>query len=369
MKKKFRKTLCGILATAISLSLAACSSSGKDSGNTAASGSDNTTNQTSADNNGEVDYTQGDPVVIKYCTTTSENQPTAHFGRSLAARLDELTGGRIKVEVYFNSEMGKASELLEGLQLGTIEMTSSTSANLGGFTNAVTLLDLPYLFSCGEAATESIDGEVGDAILAELEESGFHGLGWITGNTELWRLLTANKEIHVPSDLGGIKLRVMNNEIHETFWNKLGASAIPMAFSELYSSLQNGTVDAQENPWGQIQGSKLYEVQKYIIKTEHSFDFSPILISKVFWDTLSPSDQELIQSVVDEITPDERKYTDELQDMAEKEATDYGCIVIDLTPEEKEQWVEIGRSIYDKFADKVGQDRIDKCLEISAKYE
>ena len=77
----------------------------------------------------------------------------------------------------------------------------------------------------------------------------------------------------------------------------------------------------------------------------------------------------MIQSVVDEITPDERKYTDELQDMAEKEATDYGCIVIDLTPEEKEQWVEIGRSIYDKFADKVGQDRIDKCLEISAKYE
>ncbi|WP_147539149.1 TRAP transporter substrate-binding protein [Anaerotruncus rubiinfantis] len=359
-----------LLALSLVLSLAACGGSSAPAASSppAASSAPAAPAESTAPASGEADYTQGDPVIIKFCTTTAENQPSAHFGKTLQARLDELTGGRIKVEVYFNSEMGKAAELLEGLQLGTVEMTVSTSANLGGFTDAVSLLDLPYLFSCGEAATEAMDGEVGDEILAELESSGFHGLGWVTGNTKLWRLLTANKEIHVPSDLGGIKLRVMNNAIHETTWNTLGASAIPMAFSELYSSLQNGTVDAQENPWGQIQGSKLYEVQKYIIKTEHSYDFSPILISKVFWEGLSPADQELIQTVVDEIIPEERVYTDELQDMAEKEATDYGCTVIELTDEEKAQWVELGRSIYDQFADKAGQDRIDKCIEISAKY-
>lgn len=325
--------------------------------------------ETNAASGTETDYTQGDPVIIKFCTTTAETQPSAHFGKTLSARLDELTGGRIKVEVYCNSEMGKASELMEGLQLGTIEMTVSTSANLGGFTDSVALLDLPYLFSCGEAATEVMDGEIGDGILAELENSGFHGLGWVTGNTELWRLLTSNEEVHVPADLKGSKLRVMNNEIHETTWNTLGASAIPMAFSELYSSLQNGTVDAQENPWGQIQGSKLYEVQHYIIKTQHSYDFSPVLISRIFWEGLSESDRELIQQVCDEITPAEREYTDELQRQAEKEAVDYGCEVIELSPEEKSQWVELGRSVYPKFADKIGQDRIDKCLEISKKYE
>lgn len=383
--KKTRKVMAMIMAALMAAGLAGCGSS--DSGSAAPAAKQPSSEAAKAPASSEasegsgsgaadkgsaaegIDYTQGDPVIIKYCTTTSEAMPTAHFGKTLSKRLDEITNGRIKVEVYFNSEMGGASELMEGLQLGTIEMTASTSANLGGFTDSVSLLDFPYLFSCGEAATEAMDGEVGDEILAELESSGFHGLGWITGNTELWRLLTANKEIRVPSDLGGIKLRVMSNEIHQAFWNALGASAIPMAFSELYSSLQNGTVDAQENPWGQIQGSKLYEVQHYIIKTQHSYDFSPILISKVFWEGLSESDCELIQNVCDEITPEEREYTDDLQRQSEKEAVDYGCEIIELTPEEKAQWVTIGRSIYDKFAAKAGQERIDKCLEISAKYE
>lgn len=352
MRKNVTKLICCILALVMALSLVAC-------GNSAA--------ETPAANNSA--EPSADPIVIKFCTTTAENQPSAHFGKTLKTALEEKSNGRIKVEVYCNSEMGKASELLEGLQLGTIEMTVSTSANLGGFTDAVALLDLPYLFSCGAAATEAMDGEIGDGILAELEASGFHGLGWVTGNEKLWRLLTANDEIRLPSQLNGRKLRVMNNAIHEATWNTLGASAIPMAFSEVYSSLQNGTIDAQENPWGQIQGSKFYEVQTHIIKTEHSYDFSPILISKVFWEGLSAEDQALIQEAVDEITPAERAYTDELQDMAEKEAADYGCTIVELTPEEKAEWVKLGRSIYSKFADKIGQDRIDACLEISAKYE
>ncbi|MCR5228727.1 MAG: TRAP transporter substrate-binding protein [Solobacterium sp.] len=362
--KSLKKCLTALFAGTMVLGMTACGSA-----NTPAPSAAPANSGEQAQTSEEKDYTQGNPVVIKYCTTTADNQPSAHFGFSLRDKLDELTGGRIKVEVYTNSEMGKASELFEGLQLGTIEMTCSSSANLGGFTDAVSLFDLPYLFINGEAANEVIDGEVGDEILAELESSGFHGLGWVTGHTELWRLLTANEEIHVPSDLKGIKLRVMNNQIHETTWNTFGASAIPMAFSELYTALQNHTVDAQENPWGQIQGSKLYEVQKYIIKTQHSFDFSPVLISKVFWDMLTDADREVIQFACDEITDSEREYTDELQRKAEKEAADYGCTIIELTPEEKQQWVELGRSVYSQFADKVGQERIDMCLEVSAKYE
>ncbi len=367
--KKIRKVLSIVTAASILASLTACGGAASTETAKESEAKAEITEKAESNAASEADYTQGEQVIIKFCTTTAETQPSAHFGKTLSEKLDELTGGRIKVEVYCNSEMGKASELMEGLQLGTIEMTVSTSANLGGFTDSVALLDLPYLFSCGEAATEVMDGEVGDSILMELEDSGFHGLGWVTGNTELWRLLTSNEAIRVPADLKGIKLRVMNNEIHETTWNTLGASAIPMAFSELYSSLQNGTVDAQENPWGQIQGSKLYEVQHYIIKTQHSYDFSPVLISKIFWEGLSEADRELIQKVCDEITPEERAYTDELQRQAEKEAVDYGCEIIELTEEEKNQWVELGRSVYPEFADKIGQDRIDKCLEISARYE
>lgn len=377
MKKNLKKLTSLFLASGMALSLAACGGGGSSAPATTAAAEPESKSEAAESSAaeetqaaaGDVDYTQGDPVVIKYCTATAENQPSGHYGRSLAARLDELTGGRIKVECYYNSEMGSNSELLEGLQLGTVEMTCMSAANLGGFSKSLMLLDLPYLFSCGEAANEAMNGELGRELLDELEPSGFHGVGWVTGGTELWRLLTANKEIKVPSELNGIKIRIMSNQIHEAFWSALGASPIPMAFSELYTALQNGTVDAQENPWGQIQGSKLYECQKYIIKTEHMFDFSPVVVSKVFWDTLTPEDQELIQMVCDEIIEGERAYTDQLQFDAEKEATDYGCQIVELTPEEKQQWVDIGRSIYDKFAGDIGQDRIDRCLEISAKYE
>ena len=344
MKKGIKKIWSGVLAASMIFSLTACTG-GKSSETTAAPASETTEAEAKTEEKAgadtDADYTQGDSLVIKYCTTTAENQPSGHFGASLSKRLDELTGGRIKVECYYNSEMGKSAELLEGLQLGTV----------------------------GEAATEVMDGEVGQEILGELEPSGFHGLGWVTGGKELWRLLTANKEIRVPADLKGTKIRIMSNKIHETFWNALGASAIPMAFSELYTALQNGTVDAQENPWGQIQGSKLYECQKYIIKTQHMYDFSPVLISKPFWDGLSDSDKKVIQLACDDIRDGEREYTDELQYAAEKEAMDYGCTVVELTPEEKAQWMEVGRSIYGQFADKIGQERIDKCLEVSAKYE
>lgn len=372
MKKGIKKIWSGVLAASMIFSLTACTG-GKSSETTAAPASETTEAEAKTEEKAgadtDADYTQGDSLVIKYCTTTAENQPSGHFGASLSKRLDELTGGRIKVECYYNSEMGKSAELLEGLQLGTVEMTCMSAANLGGFTESLMLLDLPYLFSTGEAATEVMDGEVGQEILGELEPSGFHGLGWVTGGKELWRLLTANKEIRVPADLKGTKIRIMSNKIHETFWNALGASAIPMAFSELYTALQNGTVDAQENPWGQIQGSKLYECQKYIIKTQHMYDFSPVLISKPFWDGLSDSDKKVIQLACDDIRDGEREYTDELQYAAEKEAMDYGCTVVELTPEEKAQWMEVGRSIYGQFADKIGQERIDKCLEVSAKYE
>ena len=135
--KKFKRTIAFALAMAMMLALTACG--GGASSAPAASSAAPAASQSEAAPSGEVDYTQGDPITIKYCTTTAETVPSGHFGKTMAARLDELTGGRIKVEVYFNSEMGNASELLEGLQLGTVEMTVSTSANLGGFTEACLL--------------------------------------------------------------------------------------------------------------------------------------------------------------------------------------------------------------------------------------
>ena len=114
---------------------------------------------------------------------------------------------------------------------------------------------LPYLFQSNEAAEEVLDGEVGQEIFSNLEPAGFKGMTWMATG---WRQLTANKEIHKPEDMKGLKIRVMENQMHIDHFNALGASAVPMAFSELYTALQNGTMDAQENPFANIDGNRLY---------------------------------------------------------------------------------------------------------------
>ncbi|RGX55176.1 MULTISPECIES: TRAP transporter substrate-binding protein [Anaerotruncus] len=314
---------------------------------------------------GEADHTQGDPVTIKIAHVSADGVPIDEFCDKLVEDFDNLTGGRITVQVFPASQMGNNSELLEQLQFGTLEMCISSVAFLGAFTDTTTLLDLPYLFKNEAAAEEVLDGEVGQSMFADLENSGFHGLAWLSTG---WRHLTANKEIHKPADLAGLKIRVMENQMHIAHFNALGASAVPMAFSELYTALQNGTMDCQENPWANIDGNRLYEVQKYIIETGHIYDTSPLLASKSWWDTLSASDQELITQVITEGLAWERELSASNQDeLREKIGSNGTNQVIQLTDEERQAFRDAAQPVYDEYGAPI-QDLIDTVEAVNAKY-
>ncbi len=250
--------------------------------------------------------------------------------------------------------------------MGTLEMAISSVAFLGAFTDSTALLDLPYLFQSNEAAEEVLDGEVGQTIFRNLEPAGFKGMTWMATG---WRHVTANKEIHKPEDMKGLKVRVMENQMHIDHFNALGASAVPMAFSELYTALQNGTMDAQENPFANIDGNRLYEVQKYIIKTGHIYDTSPLLASKTWWDGLSASDQELIQSCVNEMILFERQLSaDNEAELEEKIGNNGTNAVITLTDEERQAFREAAQAVYDKYVPNIGQDMVDIIDGVNAKY-
>ena len=290
--------------------------------------------------------------------TTPVGMGTDYFAKILS----EKTNGRITVDVYPNSQMGGNRELIEQLQMGTLNFCSPSAAFLGGFTDKTALFDLPYLFTSEENAFKVFDSEVGQAILADLEGAGLKGLCWFAMG---WRNVTCNNEVHAPADMAGLKLRVMENQMHIDHFNALGCSAIPMSFAEVYTSLQQGVIDAQENPYSQIDTQRFYEVQKYLIETNHIYDPTPVIASKVWWDTLDAEDQGIIMECMKEALAFEREQVGIVDGATRQRFIDDKLItVVELTPEERAAFRVAAQPVYDAYADKIGADLIAKAEEL-----
>jgi len=280
-----------------------------------------------------------------------------------AELVNEKSGGAMTIEVYPNSALGDNTAMAEQLQLGSLDLMAPSVAALSGFTSSTAVFDLPYLFKNEAAAEEVLDGEIGAKIGESLEPSGFHVLSWMT---QSWRHVTCNKEVRKPSDMAGLKIRTMDSEYHMAHFNALGASAIPMAFSELYTALQQHTIDAQENPYTNIVNSRFYEVQDYVIETAHIYDACPLMVSTLTWDKLSDDQKNIINEAAAEATVWERAEVKSDDDANRKVVEDSGTTVIQLTDEERNAFREASQSVYDAFEKAQGQDGIDMVTAIEA---
>ena len=278
-----------------------------------------------------------------------------------AELVKEKSDGSVVVEVYPNSALGDNTAMAEQLQLGSLDLMAPSVAALSGFTKATAVFDLPYLFKNEAAAEEVLDGKIGKEIAETLEPSGFHVLSWMT---QSWRHVTCNKDVHKPSDMAGIKIRTMDSEYHMAHFNALGASAIPMAFSELYTALQQGTIDAQENPYTNIVNSRFYEVQDYVIETAHIYDACPLIVATMTWDKLSDDQKKAIEEAAAEATIWERAEVKADDDANRKVVEDSGTKVVQLTEEEREAFREASQSVYDSFAKAQGQSGADMVADI-----
>ncbi|MCJ8150162.1 TRAP transporter substrate-binding protein [Shinella sedimenti] len=221
-----------------------------------------------------------------------------HIGLlKLAELVKERTDGKVVIQVYPDRQLGEEREMVEGLQLGTVEMTVVSTGPVVNFVPEAGVLDLPFLFENSAHAYKVFDGDIGKELLAKFDGADMVGLAiWENG----WRHLSAKKAVEKPSDLSGMKLRTMQNPVHMRAFEALGASPIPMAWGEVFTSLGQGVIDGQENPITIFYTNSLWEVQSHIALTGHVYGPHMVLASKSVWESWP----EEVRTAVLEALPD-----------------------------------------------------------------
>jgi len=270
----------------------------------------------------------------------------------------EKTNGEINIQVFPSSQLGNERDMIEGLQLGTLDISLVSTAPLSGFSKSFMVFDLPFIFKDRDSAYKVLDGKIGTESLNTLEKIGIKGLCyWENG----FRNLTNDtRPINSPNDVKGLKIRLMENPVHMASFRALGADPTPMAFGELFTALQQGTIDGQENPLPIIWTSHFYEVQKYLAITEHFYAPAPLLISKARWNKLTSIQQDAIQKAAIEARDYERQLVKDMSDKLLEELIEKGMIV---TYPDKNEFKKATRAVYEEFEDEIGKDFIKKVEE------
>ncbi len=293
-------------------------------------------------------------AVIKLGHIAEPIHPYGQGADHFAKLVNERSGGDVEVKVFPSSQLGGQKDLIEGLIFGTVDMALVGTAVLGQFQPQISLFDLPFLFQDREHAYKSLD-TVGMKIGKDLEPKGIKLLGYMENGI---RHLTNNvRPVKTPADMKGLKIRVMTNKIYIEMMKALGASPTPMAFGELYSAMQQGTVDGQENPSAHIWTKRFFEVQKYASKTAHAYAPEPVVISMITWNRLSDSQKQLIK----DCAADAIEWQRQLSEKQDKEFWDKieATGKIEVIDVDRAAFIEATRPVYKKFADVVGQDNID----------
>lgn len=245
------------------------------------------------------------------------------FGEEVA----RLTNGRIEVQVFPNESLGKEIDLINGMQLGTVDMTI-TGESLQNWAPLASLLAIPYAFKSLEHMDQVASGDIGKAIEKQIEEKArIRPLAYFARGP---RDLTSNTPIRTPDDLKGLKMRVPNVPLFMDVWKALGAQPTPMAFSEVFTSLQNGTISAQENPLALIKSANFNEVQKYVNRTEHVRSWIYLTISNITWNKLSDQDKQAVQQAAKTAQAYERELFLADEQQLEKDLKAAGMTFVDV---------------------------------------
>jgi len=209
--------------------------------------------------------------------------------------IEERSNGELNVKIYHSASLGNETEILQQIQLGTIQLGIITSGPFDSFDPIVRVIDYPFLFKDNEQADEILDGPLGAEILTSLESSGFKGLCFSENG---FRNLTNSKRpVFGPADITGLKIRVMSSALHKEIWQTLGANPTPMPWP-IYTELEQGVIDGQENPLWVLEVYKFYEIQKYLTLTRHVYSAHIDIASLSWWNGLSPENQAMIQAAM-----------------------------------------------------------------------
>ncbi|MDT7514960.1 TRAP transporter substrate-binding protein [Rhodoferax mekongensis] len=294
------------------------------------------------------------PRLIRFGYGLNEQSNQGRAAKVFAEAVEKASGGKMKVRTIGAAALGPDVQMQNSLIGGAQEMMVGSTATLVGITKEMALWDTPFLISNAKEADALLDGPVGDKIRNKLQDKGLVGLAyWENG----FRNLTNSKRaINKVEDLEGIKLRVMQNNVFLNSFKTLGANAVPMAFSELFSALETNTVDGQENPFNTILSSKFYEVQKYVTVTNHVYSPWIVLVSKKWWDQLSKDEQKILSDAAKLSRDFERKDTREEAAKAVADLKAKGMQINELSPAEIARMRDKLTRVYASIGADIGMD-------------
>ncbi len=308
-----------------------------------------------------------DPIVIKFSHVVAPDTPKGKGAEMFKKLAEERTHGRVKVEVYPNSQLYKDKEEIEALQLGAVQMLAPSLAKFGPLgVKEFELFDLPYIFGDKRVLRAVTDGPVGVGLFKKLQTKGVTGLAfWDNG----FKVMSANKPLHTPDDFRGLKMRIQSSKVLDAQMRALGALPQVLAFSEVYQALQTGVVDGTENPPSNMYTQKMHEVQKYATLSYHGYLGYAVVVNTKFWDGL-PAD---IRADLESAMKDATAYTN---DIAQKENDDALAAmkasgktqIIELTQAEKDAWLKALLPVHREMEARIGADSLREVYDEAAKF-
>ncbi len=339
MKNLFNKTVKGLVAVGVSAALVA---------GTAA-----------------ISMASSKPIKIRFSHVTSKNTPKGKAADMFAALVNERLKGKVEVQIFPNSQLYTDKKVLDALSSGSVEMAAPSTAKFTSWVPQLQLFDLPFLFKNKEVLYKTMDGEVGASMYKLLGKKNMLGLAmWDNGFKQIGNNI---REIRKPADAGGIKYRIMSSKVLEAQFKAVGGSPLIMPFSEVYSALEQGVIDGQENTWSNIYTKKFNEVQKYITETNHGYLGYMVVTNAQFWAHLPADVRAELEDIMEEVTAWIRVNAYKInQDNKDKVVAAGTSMVTELTEAEKDAFRKAFKPVHDQFRNVIGGKYIDAVNKINA---
>jgi len=301
-----------------------------------------------------------EPMVLKFSHVVAEHTPKGQAALKFKEAAERLLPGKVKVEVYPNSQLFGDAKEMEAIALGDVQFIATSMSKFGKYTKKLQVFDLPFMFKDMEAVSRFEHSKVGRLLLHSMENRNYLGLAyWHNGLSQM----SANKPLLLPEDAKGLKFRIQQSDIIQASYEGIGANVQKLAFSEVYQALQVGTVNAQENTWSNIYSKKFYEVQKHFTESNSRVIDYMVLVNAKWWKGLPADIRNGLEKAMEEATAANNKIADDLNEEAKKKIIASGVTTIhQLTPAQHAAWVKAMHPVWSKFRNQIGGDIVDAAV-------
>ena len=296
------------------------------------------------------------PILIKFAHVVADNTPKGQGALLFKQLAEERLPGRVKVEVYPNSSLFGDGKEMEALLLGDVQMLAPSLAKFEQYAKPVQIFDLPFLFDNMEAVDRFQASPEGRGLLTSMEDKNITGLAyWHNG----LKVMSANKPLRVPADARGLKFRVQASAVLEEQFKAVRANPRKMSFAEVYQGLQTGVVNGTENTWSNYYSQKVHEVQKYMTESDHGLIDYMVITNTKFWKGLPDDVRSELETIMAEVSVEVNKQADELNRTAKEDIAKAGTTeIIELSPQQRAEWREAMRPVWQKFEKEIGAELI-----------